>query len=418
MVVEHAKKHDINSDKDHIKNDLDLNGNFTIPFDKQILLGRGSNYEDYSFFKWDDTNSRFLMGRSLELQGNLYLSGESNIFGGNLNNDSITIRGSRTAPYPRISIEGDTSVYYLIENNSSQFFAIGKSGLNITDLFKIDKDYLSLNVPISTSTLIENSAAIISDAGFYWDYPDGLTYSLLDSSDNTLYINNSRTNGIIHLSSENNYIEGTNNDIDGETTIGDGGNNDYTHFSNNGLQTMVGKARVWKTKYHYAYNMNGNSATYNSLSCDAAGSSVVGDKWVMKTFGDGSGFGSNPEAAILTMVIPSDYQAGEDVKITINWTSSSTSGNVVWGIGFIGVSGGEGYDGSETYQTTTETAPTTAYVKKTFELTFSGANLNPLDEVSIIIYRNCDDSNDDMSGDAYVSTIGLKYISNKLGEGI
>jgi len=419
MVVIHAKKHDINSDKDHIKNDLDLNGNFSIPFDKQILLGIGSPYAVNSYLKWDEAYRRMKFGRSLEIEGSLYLVGESSIYGGVLDNDSITIHGSRTKPFPQIYIEGNTSTGYVIEEGSNQYFEIIEAGLTPTNLFRIDKDYMRLYLPIETSTLIENSLAIIPDAGFYWDYPDGLVYSVFDSSDNTLYFVNSKKDGSIYLSADYNYINGIENGITGITHIGDGfgGIND-TNFDLDGHQTMVGNARVWKSINKDGYNVYGYSGTYNGITTNATSLSVVGSQYLTQVFTNTGGFNPQPKSFITTFVIPEDYEQNSDLKIILNWSSDSTGGAINFGVGIAPIKTGDVYNTPNyTYVDNNYSEGTVSnYEKIQTEITFTSVSLNKGDELGVVVYNNFNDAGNTSTGIPYVSSIVLKYVSDKLGE--
>ena len=196
--------------------------------------------------------------------------------------------------------------------------------------------------------------------------------------------------------------------------IGDATNS--ANFAFDGSMTFEGTARKWKESYTYAYNLYGNAATYNSISCNAAGSSVVSNKWYMKTFSDGSGFGEGPEAAIVTMKMPLEYEDGTDFKVHVHWTSNSTSGNIVYGIGVLAVGNSDNYAGTETYHTGTIAAPSSSYNLQEIEATFSGTGVKADDDVAIVVYRDCDDASDTMSGDALVSTVSLKYVAGRWGE--
>lgn len=194
--------------------------------------------------------------------------------------------------------------------------------------------------------------------------------------------------------------------------IGDATN--YTEIQTDGSIVLHGTARKYKEVQTYAYNIYGSAATYNGVSCQAAGTVILDNKFISKSFDSGASAGT-AEAAIASFKLPEDYDAGTDIKVNIAWTSVETTGNVIFGIGLLAVGDGEQFNGTETYQIGTEAAPTTSYQKVSTEVTFSGTGMEAGDDVSIIVYRDADNANDTMAGDALMTTLSLKYISNTHG---
>jgi len=175
---------------------------------------------------------------------------------------------------------------------------------------------------------------------------------------------------------------------------------------------LVGSAIKRKIIYLTAHDVEPSAGTYNDVACQACGSIINSDMWYMLTYDD-----TTPEAGVMTLRLPSDYKDGTDIIVNVAWTAQATTGSVSFGIGIAKVSNGESY-GSATvaYQTGTDTAPTSEFARKDVEVTFDGTGLKAGDDICLIFYRNASDTNDTMTGDVYVSTITVKYLSDKWGE--
>jgi hypothetical protein len=371
MVVSHAKKHDINDAGNHIKNDLDLNGNFSLLPDKTITLGRGSAYESQSFLKYSSTDSIFQFGRSLELFGNLYLGGEASIKGGVLSNDSLTLQPSRTAETPRFTFEGETDAGFIVNENANEEVYIKDNAYTTKTFF---------NFKHSNNTSITPHKFTIGN----------------DINTTNIYLNG--------------YIQSI---ITHELFSGDN-TSDYLHIGTDGQITLYGNARQERELHHDAYNLKGNSATYNGTSCDATDTGVINNFYYAQLLTDSGGFGGNPEAFITNFTIPQDFdESTTEITIKIHYTSSATSGNAVV---YTGIKpAGTNYSGTETYIKKTIPAPTTAYNRATYEYDFTGLSLSRGDEIGVVVYRDYDDASDTMSADAMVTGVSLVYVANQIG---
>ena len=457
MTGTHAKRHDINDEKNHIKNDLDINGNFSVLPGNKLILGKGASYEQWSQMYWDDTEHRFFFNHSIESSGSLLLGGEATIFGGPLANDSITIKPSRIAgSTPYINMEGTVSMNLILNDGSSEHIAVINNAYSPTTFFKVDKDGMDINVPITSGLTVNgllstNSLAVEPNEYLYFDYPtisrwirwnttssyfefDGDIYtngkyigdgsgltnvtadSLMISPNEWLYFDYSTNSIGLRYDSSQSWLESNHLFHTPAEDIGDTSGN-HVYITKDGIN-LYGSARKYGSMFKSGYDISGNSATYNGVSCNASSAAIVSDKWTVRTFTDGSGWGGSAEAAIVNFVIPTTYEAGENLKVVIDFMSNSTSGDVAYGVGLLTVGTDGQYDGTETYQTGTVSIPTTALKSKKLILDFNGSGINPGDKVTIIIYRNGPDSSDTVSGDVYVVFVGMKYPKNKLGEDI
>lgn len=453
MPVYHSKKHDINDEQNHIKNDLDINGNFTLLSGNEINFARDTSYSPNSYIKWDNSNIRFLVGHTVEIDGSLLLAGEATIVGGPLSNDSLTIRGSRVSPYPRLDIEGNETLSFILEYGSGQKFIIQDSSLTTSTYMRITE---GADVEFPTGNLIANGA--MSSSGLYmpsdsllsFNTTNDTAYIYHDSIDSKLYIVNDTAAGDIYAYADGNItfdggaatsrvdsllpIQTNSNEIFGTTAETEwlkwntttsrwefegnlkapseriGTDTDYSEFGTDGSLTFAGTARKWKQIDTYGYNMYGVSGTYNGVVCSGAGSTLLNGVWYMKSFDQ-----TTEEAAIVTLKVPIDYEDGTDIKIVFHWTTGATTGDVAFGVGILPVGVGDDYTGTVTYLTGTDTAPTVAYTMKEVELTFTGTGIQAGDDVSIVFYRDAANAADTIAADALVSTISLKYISNKMG---
>jgi hypothetical protein len=179
--------------------------------------------------------------------------------------------------------------------------------------------------------------------------------------------------------------------------------------------TLSGTARVYKEVQQYAYNIYGLAGTRNGITCGASALSSLTSRWIMMAFDDGGGVGTC-ESSVSTMRMPSDYVAGTNFNISVTWTASATSGDVVFGIGIAPASDGDSYStATDTWQTGTTTKGATSYGRQTVNVQFSGTGIQKDDDIVIIFYRDADNGADTMTGDALVSDYKLIYLSDRIG---
>ena len=363
--VSHAKKHDINSDNDHIKNDLDLNGNFSLISGNRILFNRGGS-TPYTLY-WDNPNTRFHFDHTLEVAGSLLLEGEATIKGGSLTNDSLTLYPSRVANTPAFTFEGESYAGFMVDPNKNEDIWIKDTAYSSTTFFSFKH-----------SATGNHSFTIGHDAG-----------------DTDIYMN-----GYIDTIITHRMYAGDNS-------------SDYLFVDSDGTITLYGDARQIRELVHDAYNLYGNSATYNGVSCSAAGAGVINDYFYSMTLNGGSGWGGGPEAFITTFKMPADYDEGTDVDIVIHYTSDTTSGSAFVGVGVKPAS--TSYNKNESFQTKTIPAPSTVYDRTAYSYTFTGTSFSRGDELGVVVYRDPDNANDDMNGDAMITSIAMEYIADQIG---
>lgn len=200
--------------------------------------------------------------------------------------------------------------------------------------------------------------------------------------------------------------------VEGNMDIGDTRAGNYIDIDETTGLTAYGTARGKKSIKTYAYNMYSYAGTYNGLTTDAT-SLVVSDDVLFQQFQDSP----NPSSAILTQQLPVDYQNGTDITVDIHWTSSATSGDVVWGVGIFSVSEGDAYLETHNFNTVTSTSPSSSYQRVDATVTFSGSVISTIsdDDLKMVLYRNPDSGADTMTDNALMSVISIQYITNKLG---
>lgn len=365
--VSHPRKHDINSDTDHIKNNLDLNGNLSLLPGNYINFNAGGT-SPYTLY-WNAANMRFYMSHTLELGGSLLMEGESTIRGGTLANDSLTLYPSRVSNTPAFTFEGQSYAGFIVDPNKTEQIWIKDNAYTPTTFF-------SFNHSADTSTTTHK---------FYIGTNAGET---------DIYLN-----GYIDQVITHNFYCGDNS-------------SDYIYIGADGTINLYGKARQTRQITHTAEQLPGNSATYNGVSCSAAGDSVINDFYAAKTLNGGTGWSGGAEAFITTFTLPDDYDNTEGITLTIGYTSDTTSGSAFIGMGV--TVGSSTYNASPTYQTKTIPAPSTAYNRATYQYDFS-PTIARGDELGVVVYRDPDNSADDMAGDAMITSITLEYTANRIG---
>jgi len=180
--------------------------------------------------------------------------------------------------------------------------------------------------------------------------------------------------------------------------------------------SYIGDARKYKSIFKTGYDMYGNSGTYNGTGCGAAGTSLISSMYIVKSFDD-----VVEEAVVCTLSLPTDYEAGTQLRVELSVCTTSTSGGADMVVGLQSVSDGDGFDGitgTLEYVDGLFTAPGTAFEKDTIDYVFSGTTFDVGDDVGVVIYRETTNPGDTLTGDMFVSSIKLKYISNNRGENI
>ena len=100
-------------------------------------------------------------------------------------------------------------------------------------------------------------------------------------------------------------------------------------------------------------------------------------------------------------------------SIVIEWTSTATSGNVVWDVDYraIGGDNAESFDQATAQQsvTVTDAAPTAAHNRLEVSVAITAANLAIDDTVEFILYRDGADAADTMAAAALLFGVYLQY---------
>jgi len=177
--------------------------------------------------------------------------------------------------------------------------------------------------------------------------------------------------------------------------------------------TMAGTGRRRGIVSKPADQLTPNAATYNTIICGAAGTSISVNTWNTVDFDQ-----TSPEAAILHFQIPAEYDAGTDISVEIHWASLATAGDCRWQLGVLAVGGNESYVGAISFQTPINTtAQGTAGDRNSTKFTVTGTGFEPEDDVALIIFRDAGNLADTMASDANLLSVSLGYLKGQWGNG-
>ncbi len=135
--------------------------------------------------------------------------------------------------------------------------------------------------------------------------------------------------------------------------------------------------------------VDGTNFTYYTLDFDAA----------------------SAEYAYWNFSLPENYVASSNINAKVNWISTATTGDVVWGISVLGIVSGGAWDASlgSAQSVTASTNGTAGNLNKT-----SFAAFNPMwndnDSVVIKVYRNATATADTLSVDARLLSVEIDYL--------
>lgn len=414
---------------------------------------------------------RVIVDKNLELEGTeLYMGGESTIYGGPIGSDSITLQGSTVDNTPKLAIEGGSHIVGLLLDGSSEIFKIQDTAFTPNILFQVDEDgdahinkdlyaggilygngsgltnvggspdratdeWLYFDTPTNSKGIRYESANSAFRVGNYTDmlFDDDYGVAFGDDYDTVMYYDSAgselvidATNAVtddVGIYAGNDIVLNPGDNIvltpgtGDNTIIGDGGTTDYVEVADNGSITLYGNARVKKFLEYYPYNIGGISGTYNGVSCAASGLASLNGMY-FKSYDDGQGAGQC-EASNLQFVLPSDYEDGTNITITFAWTVGGTTGNVVWGAGYADVTNTDTFSPQTyTWMSSTEAVAGTAWERQDKSFEFDGTGLASRDILSIVVYRDADNGADTYSGDAYINAAGFEYTANVLGSTI
>lgn len=194
-------------------------------------------------------------------------------------------------------------------------------------------------------------------------------------------------------------------DVNGTGAIGDRTNGDFAHWASDGELTLNGTARVTK---------------YTWLPADAL--QAAGAKPATQTL-NGNGFAiydfaDNLEQQIqFNLAFPTDMDKNEDVYIGIGWSSPTIGGVADWELTYLITGLDDSTDQPGTLIQQYEYSSTTAdgLTRSAFTIDH---NLLTNDDICmhVILERDGNDANDNLTASAELHGVQLVYTSDKLGE--
>jgi len=221
-------------------------------------------------------------------------------------------------------------------------------------------------------------------------------------------------------------ITQTDNDVAINQTIGDmdftaggdvtmsegliiGGNTDYTSYSDKGLATMYGDARIIN-------HITIHAGTFKLHGGDAATTGAVGVFPVLD-FSDGS-----LAEAFATQFVPFRWDSGTDIGVSIDWlcANDATGGDVAWNIAYLAIKDNEEVGAAPTATLTQAFTGAGAGLLQRSEFTTKivKENITADDIMGIRIFREADGAGDTLGETARFVAIHLHMIRNRLGKPI
>jgi len=194
---------------------------------------------------------------------------------------------------------------------------------------------------------------------------------------------------------------------DGEDAvrIGDWDNN-YTQFELDGLQTMVGTARVFR---HLVVGVSSVRAG-GTAPTDA----IVG-VFAVKQFSQ-----TVTQSVFFNVHVPTDWALNTDINVHVHWApTTAAAGSVVWDMDYVCVASnnGELLSAATTPLTvTSSTNSTQDELLETVDMIINGAGCAFEDTIGIQISRDTGDGADTYGAKASLVYIEFEYIADKLGE--
>jgi hypothetical protein len=164
---------------------------------------------------------------------------------------------------------------------------------------------------------------------------------------------------------------------------------------------------------------SGEAGSFNGTTTTAATTAdhaeAFNDRYHIMRFWDGF-----TDGGIFNHTLKGRYVAGEQVEVSIVWTTdSSTTGSAYLEGGLTQIGGDTIYgdDSDSEYITfTTYTGPTSTQELITTTFTFSGSGLNPGEPLAFILMRNAISASDTLSDEFKLLTVRWKYNVSKYGE--
>jgi hypothetical protein len=160
----------------------------------------------------------------------------------------------------------------------------------------------------------------------------------------------------------------------------------------------------------YAYDFVGASGTWNGNTIGAVGSTEYDDRWRVASFA-GTG---QPDGFYINFRLDNQYTAGTNIRVEFDFATlvGAGGGNAHFAVGLCEPETVNNNFGSETTTTyiTQDIAVQPGDRIATYSATFSGTNLEPGDQISILVYRDPGNAGDTNNETLYVSTILIEEV--------
>ena len=168
-----------------------------------------------------------------------------------------------------------------------------------------------------------------------------------------------------------------------------------------------GGSSTWSHEF-WTYNMLGAANyTWNAVTVGGATPVLLLERHRFLAF---TGSGMSEEGAFVNTMLPSDYVAGSDIKITANLITNATGGAVYY-MGLTQPTAGNVLTGAaETEWVTNTLVGVAGYTVIPTVFTFDGTNLLPGDSIAIMIYRDPGAAGDTINADTYLSLFTIEQV--------
>lgn len=157
----------------------------------------------------------------------------------------------------------------------------------------------------------------------------------------------------------------------------------------------------------YAYDMSPAAAyTWNGLTVGATAITTLNESYRAQDF-VGTG---QPDGCFINFTLPTYYPANTDIKVTVNFSTNGTGGDVRFYIGLQSPNAANlGTDADTEWKNFTFTATAGLPAGKN-TLIFSGAGLLASLPMALKIYRDPGDAADTYGGDAFITNLEIEIV--------